>query len=157
MKCTRFRKSIDRYMDHELSPAEQRAAVQHLEDCPACSAEVESLESVRQGLFAFEVAEPPPALVGDIMRAVDRPAPARPFGSWLLWPAAAAASMAAIALGYGVGAGVVALDPHRADQSPANADVPVAELRLEEPFTLFPGAEETLVLLGFNGETEGKR
>lgn len=157
MKCSGFLKRIDRYIDHELSETERQAAVEHLQDCSNCSTQVARFEALRTELAAFDIAEPPAGLVADMMRAVDAPAPARPFRSWLLWPAGAAASLAAVVLGYMVGAAALAPESATVEQGPGVSAVPVAELKLEEPFTLLPGAEETLVLLAFNDETEGNR
>lgn len=150
MNCRQFGKRIDRYIDRELSKAEYQAAKEHLANCPDCLAAVQQLEDLAVDLSTLSVTEPPLSMVADIVSAVDQPAPAGPLGSWLLWPAAAAASIAAVALGYMVGVSAMGSPAER--QATVSVPAPVAELRLEEPFTLFPDAEDTMILLAFSDE-----
>lgn len=154
MNCRQFGRRIDRYIDCELSHAEYQPAREHLANCPECLAAVQRLEALAVDLGAFAVTEPPLGLVADIISAVDQPAPAGPLGSWLLWPAAAAASIAAVALGYMVG--VSAMGTPAEQRAPVVVEAPVADLRLAEPFTLFPDAEDTMVLLAFSDEGGGR-
>jgi len=147
---------MDPFVDGELSRADHQVALEHLADCPVCSAEVRDLETLHRKLGELDVAGPPSHLVADIMRAVDDPAPARPIGSWLLWPAGAAATMAAMVLGFMAGVAAVAPDSPLPQSMSVQAQV-APDGMFEEPFSLLPGAEEALVVLAFDAEVEGMK
>jgi anti-sigma-K factor RskA len=88
-----------------LSEAEQRAFEAHLQTCADCAAEVREFAAVAAGLpYAVPQVEPPPALRERVLQGVaadGRPAAAaaRRSGRGLLSFAAAAAAIAAVALG----------------------------------------------------------
>lgn len=84
-----------------------------------------------------------------------KPDPA-PRGTWMLWPAMVAASVVAVVLGYLAGGAAFTSEPPPPSPQPVVARVE-HEPMLQEAFAPLPGAEETLVLLAFNGETEGGR
>ncbi len=102
-----------------------------------------------EALAAFEVGDPPPGLVARIMVAVDSRPTVSPWFPWLLWPAAAAASVVAVALGLLAGATTFST-PARSDSTRAVVVAAPADAMLNEPFALLPGEEETLSLLALN-------
>ena len=88
--------ALSAWLDDELAPAARREAARHLEDCPACRAELELVGRARAAVRALPVRLPPPGFLEDLIPpgvAVLRP---RRRVVWAL--AAAAASIAALFL-----------------------------------------------------------
>jgi len=156
MNCRQFKQSVHRYVDGELDEARKQYD-QHLEECASCRAEVEQLNALARELAAFEPVEPPRGLVAGILVQAGRarPDPA-PGGTWMLWPATVAASVVAVVLGYLAGGAAFTYEPPPQISQSVVAQV-AHESMLQEAFALLPGAEDTLVLLAFNDETEGNK
>ncbi len=85
----------------DLGPAEARAVEDHLEDCPPCREEVESLRLAHEHLLEFAAAseDPPPHLRDHAVAGLPRPAPRRTVPPWAV--AAAAVLLVALSLAYG--------------------------------------------------------
>jgi predicted anti-sigma-YlaC factor YlaD len=159
VRCTQAKKLSSRTLDGELGGRVEAAYRKHLGGCPSCRAHRSELEALHLQLSGLEAPAPPDDLAAAILRAADRrtAAPERALKTgpaWLLWPAGAAAAVAAVLLGYVAGTSIGAapdLAPTEATAQGASAP----ELSLEEPFTLLPDSEETLILLAFNGDEVG--
>jgi anti-sigma factor RsiW len=106
-----------------------------------------------QALVAYDTGDPPPGLVARIMDAVDsKPTVSRWF-PWLLWPAAAAAAVVAVALGLLAGTATFSI-PAGSDSTRAVVVAAPADAMLYDPFALLPGGDETLSLLALNDSRE---
>ncbi len=113
----------------DLDPSEDRAVEGHLEGCPSCREEAETLRLAHERLLEFAAAseDPPPHLKDRATAGLPRPAPRR-IPSWVA--AAAAVMFVALGLAYGpslLGGGEVAaatLEP-MGDASDAGAEVNV--------------------------------
>lgn len=68
----------------DLDPEEERAVEEHLENCPSCREEAESLRLVHERLLDFAAAseEPPPQLKDRAIAGPPRPALRRVLPSW---------------------------------------------------------------------------
>ena len=97
MNCRNISNSLSAYVDRELTGDQMIALRSHIERCPECKAEYESLTSLKAALAALPMHEPPEGLDQDVIRLVRRlnPASARTRLSWALM---AATSVAAAAL-----------------------------------------------------------
>ena len=62
--------SLSAYLDRELPGSRVREVERHLEDCPGCRADLESLSRVVRRLQAVQRVAPPPLLAGDVARRV---------------------------------------------------------------------------------------
>jgi hypothetical protein len=62
--------SLSAYLDRELPGNRVREVERHLEDCPRCRADLESLSRVIRRLQAVQRVAPPPLLAGDVARRV---------------------------------------------------------------------------------------
>ena len=84
----------------DLGPAEARAVEEHLEDCPSCRREAESLRLAHEHLVEFAAAseDPPPHLKERAVAGLPLPAPRR-IPPWVA--AAAAVLFVALGLAYG--------------------------------------------------------
>jgi len=84
----------------DLDPSEARAVEEHLEDCPSCREEAETLRLAHERLLEFAAASeaPPPHLKDRAVAGLPRPAPRR-IPSWVA--AAAAVLLLALGLAYG--------------------------------------------------------
>jgi hypothetical protein len=85
----------------DLGPAEARVVEDHLEDCPSCREEAESLRLAHEHLLEFAAAseDPPPHLRDHAVAGLPRPAPRRTVPPWAV--AAAAVLLLALGLAYG--------------------------------------------------------
>jgi anti-sigma factor RsiW len=101
--CREVLERLGRFADDELSPQKAGAIEDHVQNCPACRRELESLRRLSASLDAASPPPVPAGLLGDIIQAARREAPARRQGgleSWKAWPTAmrlAAAGAAAAA------------------------------------------------------------
>ncbi len=149
MNCRRFNKHVVRYLDGELTGRRHLAAERHIAVCAICAGNLKGLERLGGELAAYDIKSPPTGLVTSIMEALPaRPEP-RPSTSWLLWPAAIAASVGAVALGLLAGTATVSRPSSPTLVRDSVADAP-AESMLNEAFALLPGDDETLALLALD-------
>ena len=97
MNCRNSLNSLSAYVDRELSGEQMLALRSHIERCPECKAEYESLKTLKTELAALPMHEPPQGLDLEVIRMVRRlqPAKSRTRMSWALL---AATSVAAAAL-----------------------------------------------------------
>jgi anti-sigma factor RsiW len=106
MNCERVQNLLSAYVDHELSPDEQRVVRAHLVGCSACSAEHETLVALKGRLSALESLEVPEDFFSELSARLDVEEPisgASTVGGvtfrWRhYWPAAAAAVLAVAVL-----------------------------------------------------------
>jgi hypothetical protein len=96
-----IRDLIGPYVLGDLDPAEERAVEGHLEGCPSCRQEAESLRLVHEHLLDFAAtSEAPPLHLKDRAIAdLPRPALRRALPPWLV--VAAAVLLVALGLAYG--------------------------------------------------------
>lgn len=77
MKCKKAKKILKAFLDNELSAGEHQKVKQHLQACPECSQEAESLSRMWQLLLKIpqekEVPDVIPAVLRRISREDDRP------------------------------------------------------------------------------------
>lgn len=97
MNCRNSLNSLSAYVDRELAGDQMLAIRSHIERCPECQAEYESLRSLKTELAALPMHEPPPGLDLDVIRMVRRLQPAR-SRTRLSWALLAATSAAAAVL-----------------------------------------------------------
>ena len=104
MNCRHTLNSLSAYVDRELSGDQMIALRSHIERCPECKAEYESLTSLKTALAALPMHEPPKGLDQDVIRMVRRlePAQARMRLSWTLLAAASVAAAALAVLTFNV-------------------------------------------------------
>ncbi len=74
--CEQFAPLLSAYSDRELSTTQSLLVRQHLYECEACTAELNTLEGIR-GLMLEMPAAPEPRLSFDQLMAVTRPRPVR--------------------------------------------------------------------------------
>ncbi len=108
MDCQQCNEAISAYIDNELSVPEAREIELHLESCPPCA---EELESLRESARFIEAHMRPPELRPEIWRGVQTrvsamkaPSSAWDFSSFLLanrWVIATATLVLAAAIGIG--------------------------------------------------------
>jgi hypothetical protein len=114
MSCGDFERLVTAFVDGELDPERASALRGHARGCARCAAAIAHEASVRDGLAALEVAEPPAALWAgiDARLAEAEVADASRPRIWLWWQAvrprayagALAAATAALALVYALSA-----------------------------------------------------
>lgn len=75
MKCEEA--ELSAYFDNELSPAEAEFVRQHLDQCPACAAELSRYRRVREALSGYAA---PATLHARVTRHLERPTPSNMFG-----------------------------------------------------------------------------
>ena len=97
MNCRHTINSLSAYVDRELSGDQMIALRSHVERCPECKAEYESLKSLKTALAALPMHEPPKGLDQQVIRMVRRLEPSR-SRTRLSWALLAATSAAAAAL-----------------------------------------------------------
>ena len=89
--CERTRKYLDSYITNELLVETNHEVLRHLEHCPACSAEAETRQQLRERVKSAVKTQPVPpelpALVRERIRAEQSRSSSR--WSWMRWPAAA--------------------------------------------------------------------
>lgn len=56
--CEEIRELLHGYLDGELLQSDEQRASSHLEDCPACLAELESFRKLKQEVKAMKLQEP---------------------------------------------------------------------------------------------------
>src|SRR5262245_33232896 len=96
MNCETIDSIIDDHLIERLNPAERPRAAEHVNGCARCSA----AWAVDDALRGEVVADPAPELFGAVVRRVAGAPVQREAASrrrWL-WPAAAAAAFAAVAI-----------------------------------------------------------
>lgn len=116
--CREWRESLGAYVLGHLSREESAALEAHLEGCPACRAEADSMASISRLLSHGDperfgpAPSPPPELAGRVMTAIgaERRMTRRRRGLWIGLPvtagiAAAAAALAIFVLPGGGGSG----------------------------------------------------
>lgn len=104
--CREWRESLGAYALGHLSREESAALEAHLEGCPACRAEADSMVSISRLLPHGDPARfgpapsPPPELAGQVMTAIggERRAARRRRGLWIGVPVTAGIAAAAAAL-----------------------------------------------------------
>lgn len=95
--CDAARDHFDSYVSNELSVEKSHQILRHLECCPACAAEVETLARLRVRLRSAVVAEMvPPDLAPRIRQTVDLAT--RPRRGNFLWPGSLMAVAASVAV-----------------------------------------------------------
>ncbi len=105
MNCGKVQNLLSCYIDRELPGVEMLQVQRHLDVCPECRREYQTLLMVKRLLSEMPVVSPPESLEERLVEKVlGSPAPARSWAlPWLprsLWrPIAVAAAVAAIALG----------------------------------------------------------
>ena len=93
MNCQNAQNSLSAYLDRELSGDAMYAVRSHLERCPSCQAELDSLRAVKSALVGLPVIEPREGLAEDVMRMVrgnSAAAPRMPLGVMVATSVAAA-------------------------------------------------------------------
>lgn len=71
MNCRRVSSLISAYMDGELTGVEMLQIRRHLDDCPACTSQYESLRSTKQLLSRLPYPEPRPGLAQALCARLD--------------------------------------------------------------------------------------
>ena len=104
MNCRHTLNCLSAYVDRELSGDQMIALRSHIERCPECKAEYESLTSLKSALAALPMHEPPKGLEQDVIRMVRglEPAHARTRLSWALLAATSVAAAALAVLTFNV-------------------------------------------------------
>lgn len=110
-ECLEVRDSLSAYIDDELAWDEREAIESHLAECPACSAELESLRRTVQVCGQLEEVEVPTEVRAAIMASVRGKSLARKRRFFPVMTAVAAVLVVAIGIGVGVGLGVNPLAP----------------------------------------------
>ncbi len=109
MDCELIKEQLIEYVDGDLSSEEARLVEEHLEQCPACRAEVEALSGVRELLLDDGYVEPSPfywtRFNARLMQRLHRPSlfPWHPAASPRLIPIALASIL--FIVGFSIGAG----------------------------------------------------
>jgi anti-sigma factor RsiW len=105
MRCGRVERLLTPYLDGRLEPDARSQVDEHLAACSACRGALAVLRASSTALGAVGPAEPPPGLAARVTRAaLARARRGAPALSWLerlfpaVWPAAATATVAALAL-----------------------------------------------------------
>ena len=96
MNCRHVLNTLSAYIDRELPGEEMLSVRSHLERCPDCLQEMESLKEIKTSLNALPMHEPRVDLASDILRQIhaSEPEAPRPFA----WGVMIATSVAAAAL-----------------------------------------------------------
>ena len=119
MDCKTASAMLEAYLDNELDRADARELEAHVDDCPACRAELSRLGELRQALRDGSLRyTAPPSLRDRILREkVDVPtSPARGAPNWMRFAAAAA-------LAFVLGGSVVQLWNTSSARSTANSQL----------------------------------
>ena len=141
--CEKIRRYLDSYVSSELLVETNHEVLRHLENCPSCSAELETRTRLRSRLKAAVQSQAvPPDLqvrVRDRIRARSR-RPAWMFG-WTRWAAAAAMAVLVVAVGIGT------WSSHRLQPLPPLTDRPWQDayiLKISQTITsmLSPGLKD---------------
>ncbi len=123
MNCKNTRSKLSRYADGELTAPESAEVGRHLEQCPDCRAQLDSIAVIEAAFETLEPAEPPPDFVTSVIAEAKRlrrdagPRIVR-FPRWHAMPAPARiAAAVAVLLGLVLGGAT----GHRAHQADAEA------------------------------------
>jgi hypothetical protein len=108
MKCTNTIQQLDDYLDDTLSPAEAAGVRRHLEECPACAAELRELSALRRELARLPAPAAEPGVLERLLaRAMRAPTPPAPlFYRQDVWHRVGLATAAVLVLAVGVGLGL---------------------------------------------------
>jgi hypothetical protein len=108
MRCTNTIQQLDDYLADTLSPAEADGLRRHLEECPACAAELRELSALRRELARLPApAAGPEVLERLLARAVRTPTPPAPlFYRQDVWHRVGLATAAVLLLAVGMGLGL---------------------------------------------------
>ena len=93
MNCQIAQNSLSAYLDRELAGDQMIAVRSHVEYCPECQAELETLRVVKSGLASLPVLEPREGYADDVLRMVrndGRQTATMPVGLMLVTSVAAA-------------------------------------------------------------------
>lgn len=136
MQCPEAQNRLSAYLDRELDPGLSRELALHLDDCPACRNQLESLSSLTAMLAADVIPEPPAALAGRILAASRRPHAASPVILWWSELSRAMRAAAVIMLMVGTTAGTllglsVTRTPLPVTVATAEETDPIAQLGLD--------------------------
>ncbi|WP_069997533.1 anti-sigma factor family protein [Cellulosilyticum sp. I15G10I2] len=70
MKCHECIEQLSAYIDHMLTPEEQKELERHLESCQSCQEELKALIEIVESIAALEDVEIPETLHEDIMKSI---------------------------------------------------------------------------------------
>jgi hypothetical protein len=114
MKCTNTIEQLEDYLDDTLSPAEAAGMRRHLEECPACAAELRDLSGLRRELGRLPAPAAGPEFLERLLaRAVRTPKPAASvsYRRQDVWQRVGVATAAVLLLAVGFGLGLkIAVD-----------------------------------------------
>ena len=113
MNCRNAKKKIRAFLDGELPCSEQEILKKHLNTCPECSQEADSLSKIWELLLELPEEKDVPDLVPGVLDRISRQEQKGFFpGRIMEWaavfkPSFAAATVAAMMIGFVMGAGIV--------------------------------------------------
>lgn len=124
MKCSDFKKAVNRYADSEMTETARIAMQQHIDECPACRRQMQEIHRLSAFMATDLIPDVPPGFAAVVMRrvrAVGRPQQTETISFLPAWwhamtrPARIAAA-AMLTLSMGLGA-VMGWDTSQAQKS----------------------------------------
>jgi hypothetical protein len=126
MRCTNTIQQLDDYLDDTLSPAEAAGMHRHLEECPACAAELRERSALRRELARLPApAAEPEVLERLLARAVKTPMPPAPRQDVWHRVGLATAAVLLLAVVFGLGLKIAADKPFDAGPQVVLAAQPI--------------------------------